>query len=88
MLTELRAKSQITIPKDIVMKMGLSEGDKLEVVERNGVIELMPVAVYPKKYLEELRGEIDEAKAKVAAGEQPVFDNVDALFEMLDGADR
>lgn len=88
MLTELRAKSQITIPKDIVMKMGLSEGDKLEVVERDGVIELMPVAVYPKKYLEELRGEIDEAKAKVAAGEQPVFDNVDALFEMLDGADR
>lgn len=88
MLTELRAKSQITIPKDIVLKMGLTEGDKLEVVERDGVIELMPVAVYPKKYLDELRGEINEAKAKVAAGEQPVFDNVDALFEMLDGADR
>ena len=88
MLTELRAKSQITIPKDIVMKMGLAEGDKLEVVERDGVIELMPVAVYPKKYLDELRGEINEAKAKVAAGEQPVFDNVDALFEMLDGAEK
>lgn len=88
MLTELRAKSQITIPKDIVMKMGLTEGDKLEVVERDGVIELMPVAVYPKKYLDELRGEINEAKAKVAAGEQPVFDNVDALFEMLDGAEK
>ena len=28
MLTELRTKSQITIPKDIVMKMGLREGDK------------------------------------------------------------
>ena len=27
MLTELRTKSQITIPKDIVMKMGLREGD-------------------------------------------------------------
>ena len=88
MLTELRAKSQITIPKDIVMKMGLSEGDKLEVVEKDGVIELMPVAVYPKKYLEELRAEIDEAKAKTASGEQPVFDNVDALFAMLDGADK
>lgn len=25
MLTELRTKSQITIPKDIVMKMGLRE---------------------------------------------------------------
>ena len=47
MLTELRTKSQITIPKDIVMKMGLREGDKLEIVEKDGVIELMPVAVYP-----------------------------------------
>ena len=33
-----------------------------------------------------VRSEIDEAKAKVAAGEQPTFDSVDALFEMLDGA--
>ena len=110
MLTELRTKSQITIPKDIVMKMGLREGDKLEIVEKDGVIELMPVAVYPKKYLaneaqqheleynrqlqqlqsklDELRSEINEAKAKIAAGEQPVFDTVDALFEALDGADE
>ena len=88
MLTELRTKSQITIPKDIVLKMGLREGDKLEIVEKDGVIELMPVAVYPKKYLEELRSEIDEAKARLAAGEQPVFDTVDALFEASDGAEK
>ena len=88
MLTELRTKSQITIPKDIVLKMGLREGDKLEIVEKDGVIELMPVAVYPKKYLEELRSEIDEAKAKLAAGEQPGFDTGDALFEALDGAEK
>lgn len=48
---------------------GLAEGDKLDVVEKDGVIQIIPVAVYPKKYLEELRGEIDEAKARVAAGE-------------------
>ena len=64
------------------------KGDKLEIVEKDGVIELMPVAVYPKKYLDELRSEINEAKAKIAAGEQPVFDTVDALFEALDGADE
>ena len=86
MLTELRTKSQITIPKDIVNHLGLAEGDKLEVREHNGVIQIIPVAVYPKRYLEELRSEIDEAKAKVAAGAQPTFDSVDALFEMLDGA--
>ena len=38
--------------------------------------------------LDELRSEINEAKAKIAAGEQPVFDTVDALFEALDGADE
>ena len=85
MLTELRTKSQITIPKDIVKHLGLAEGDKLDVVEKDGAIQIIPVAVYPKKYLEELRGEIDEAKARVAAGEQPTFDSVDALFDMLDG---
>ena len=85
MLTELRTKSQITIPKDIVKHLGLAEGDKLDVVEKDGVIQIIPVAVYPKKYLEELRGEIDEAKARVAAGEQPTFDSVDALLDMLDG---
>ena len=59
--------------------------DKLEIVEKDGTIQIMPVAVYPKKYLDELRSEINETKAKIAAGEQPVFDTVDELFEMLDG---
>ena len=37
MLTELRTKSQITIPKDIVARLGLHEGDKLEIVEKDGL---------------------------------------------------
>lgn len=84
MLAELRAKSQITIPKELVDKLGLSEGDKLELFDRDGMICVMPVAVYPKKYLDELRGEIEETKAKIASGEQPVFDNVDALLARLE----
>lgn len=80
MLAELRQKSQITIPKDIIVKLGLSEGDKLDVFERDGTICMMPVVVYPKKYLDALREEIDEAKAKIASGEQPVFDSVDELL--------
>lgn len=85
MLAEFRAKSQITIPKELVDKLGLSEGDKMEIYERDGVICIMPVAVYPKKYLNELRKEIEETKAKIASGELPVFDNVDALFAKLEG---
>ena len=84
MLAELRQKSQITIPKEIIVKLGLSEGDKLDIFVQDGTICMMPVVVYPKKYLDELRGEIDEAKAKIASGEQPVFDSVDALFAKLE----
>lgn len=84
MLAELRQKSQITIPKEIIVKLGLSEGDKLDIFEQAGTICMMPVVVYPKKYLDDLRNEIDEAKAKIASGEQPVFDSVDALFAKLE----
>lgn len=84
MLAEIRQKSQITIPKEIIVKLGLSEGDKLDIFERDGIICMLPVVVYPKKYLDELRGELEEVKAKIASGEQPVFDSVDALFEKLE----
>ena len=83
MLAELRAKSQVTIPKELVDRLGLSEGDKMEVYEKDGLICFMPVVVYPKKYLDKLREEIEETKTKIASGEQPVFDNVDALFAKL-----
>lgn len=84
MLAELRQKSQITIPKEIIVKLGLVEGDKLDVFERDGMICMLPVVVYPKKYLDELHSEINEARAKIASGEQPVFDNVEALFAKLE----
>lgn len=84
MLAELRQKAQITIPKEIIAKLGLSEGDKLDIFEKDGSICIMPVAVYPRKYLNELREEISEVKMKLASGEQPVFDNADALFDKLE----
>ena len=84
MLAELRQKSQVTIPKDIVAKLGIREGDKLDIYEKNGAIYLVPVTVYPKKYIHELQDEIRQVKSKIASGEQPVFDNIDELFEKLD----
>ena len=84
MLAELRQKSQITIPKDIVTKLGLSAGDKLEIVEKDGAIYMMPVVVYPKKYVDDLRREIADTKEKLAAGKLPVFDSVDALLADLE----
>ena len=47
-------------------QLGIKEGDKLEIMEKNGVIQLIPVVVYPKKLIKELRTEIDEMKVKIA----------------------
>ena len=84
MLAELRREAQITIPNEIIAKLGLTEGDKLDIFEKDGSICIMPVAVYPKKYVNDLREEISGIKAKIASGEQPVFSSADALFDRLE----
>lgn len=61
----------------------MSEGDKLDFFEQDGSIRIMPAAVYPQKYPEDLKEEINGVKAKIASGEQTVFDNVDVLFDKL-----
>lgn len=84
MLTELRKKSQITIPKDLIEKLGLNEGDKLEIKEKDGVILIMPVVVYPKEYIKELKDEIADIKRDIKSGKHPVFEDIDDLFKQLD----
>ena len=84
MITELRAKSQITLPKSIVSSLGISEGDKLDIFEKDGMICIVPVVVYPKKYLDELQDEINQLKENINNGKQPVFDNLAALFDKLE----
>ena len=84
MLAELRTKSQITLPKSIVTDLGLSEGDQLEVYEKNGTIYMTPVTVYPKSTISELQKEIAKMKTDIENGKQPVFDNLDSLFEALE----
>ena len=84
MLAELRTKSQITIPKEIVTGLGLEEGDKLEVFSKDGMICLMPVTVYPRGYVAELRREIDGVRADIDSGKRPVFSSIDSLFDKLE----
>ena len=85
MIAELRPKSQVTIPKNLVDRLGLSERDKLEIYEENGVICIMPVTVYPKGYVNKLLDSVEDIKRRIATGEQPVFDSVDALVADLEG---
>ena len=84
MLTVLRPKAQITIPSAIVSALGLKEGDQLDILEDNGSIRMIPVAVYPKAYVDQLHSEISTLKENIASGKQPVFDSIDALFEKLE----
>lgn len=48
MLTQLRGRSQITIPKNIIETLGLKENDKLSIEIIDGKIVLNPVIVIPK----------------------------------------
>ena len=84
MLVELKAKSQVTIPKDIVNSMELNQGDQFEVIEDNGKIILVPVSIYPEHVIKNLKAEVKEIKESIKNGTQPVFDSIDSLFEELD----
>jgi AbrB family looped-hinge helix DNA binding protein len=74
MLVELRGRAQLTIPAEIVKEVGISEGDKFDVVARDGGIFLCPVVVYPKDKLTKIAKIIKETKGSKD------YDDVDAMF--------
>jgi len=77
MLVEMRARSQITLPNEIIKSLGISEGDKFEVEERDGGVFLCPVVVYPKAKLEQLAKIIKEHEKNPSAA----FDSVEDMFK-------
>ena len=54
MLAELRGRSQLTIPAEIIKKLGITEGDLFDISERDGGIFLCPVVIYPKNQIEKI----------------------------------
>lgn len=74
MLAEIRGRSQITIPAEIIKKLGIHEGDKFEVIEKDGGIFLCPVVVYPKDKMEKLVRIIKESPKSRA------FESVEEMF--------
>jgi len=71
MVTVLRAKSQITIPSAIVASLDLKEGDQLDIFEEKGSIRIVPVAVYPKAYVDQLQNEIAQLKEQISGWKEP-----------------
>lgn len=84
MIIELRQKSQITIPSEYIKKLSLNAGDKFEAVVKDGALMLIPVTVYPKKYVEDLENELSLLKKQIKSEETPVFNNLDDMFASLD----
>ncbi len=78
MLAEIRGRSQITIPAEIIKKMGISEGDKFDVIEKDGGIFLCPVIVYPKDKLVKIAKLIKDSETQLSAQES--FDTVEDMF--------
>jgi AbrB family looped-hinge helix DNA binding protein len=77
MLVEMKAESQITLPKEIIKTLGIIEGDKFEVMERDGGVFLCPVVVYSEAKLEQISKIIKDHEKNPSA----VFENVEDMFK-------
>lgn len=83
MIIELRKKSQITLPKEIVKELNLKQGDQFEITVDDGSIKLEPVAMYSKKYLKKLEEEIKQLK-KESEIESKVLEKVEKIMIKTD----
>lgn len=54
MLIELEKDDTITLPHSVIESMGLIPGDKFELSVCDGILRMIPVAIYDKKYICEL----------------------------------
>lgn len=78
MLAEIRGRSQITIPSEIIKKLGISEGDKFDIMERDGGIFLCPVVVYPKDKIAKIAKILKESENDTKT--RTVFESVEDMF--------
>nr|MBQ4318732.1 AbrB/MazE/SpoVT family DNA-binding domain-containing protein [Clostridia bacterium] len=81
MLTELRDRSQITIPASVTKQLGLSKGDKFEIIVKDGGIFLCPVVVLTKRQMEHIDKMLKDAEKGI--DKQPEFDNIDDMLKYL-----
>jgi AbrB family looped-hinge helix DNA binding protein len=88
MIIELRKKSQITIPKEIINELNIQEKDQLEISIKNGVIVIEPVAIYSKSYIQKLEEtvmRINEDPFKYSIGP---FKSVEEAINYLEESDE
>jgi AbrB family looped-hinge helix DNA binding protein len=84
MIIELRKKSQITIPKEIIHQLNLQEKDQLEISIQDGIIVIEPVAVYPKSYIQKLEETVMRINEKPAKYNVGPFKSVEEAINYLE----
>ena len=87
MIIDLKQKSQVTIPMELMRKLNLSIGDKLKIEEMDGKIIITPVAVIPKDqiwyYSKEWQDKEKGVELQIAEGKIHEADTGRELFEGL-----
>lgn len=87
MITQLRGRSQITIPKNIIDTLGLKEGDNLNIEIVDGKIIVKPVVMVPKNqawfWTDEWQSAEKEVDKDIKSGKIKTASNIDDLMKDL-----
>jgi len=86
-LTEIRSRSQITIPSEIIKKLNLKQGDTLDVDVEGDQIVLRPVIAIPKDqayfWTKEWQSEEKQIQSDIENNNIKTTKSKDELFEDL-----
>jgi len=88
MIIELRKKSQITIPKEIIHELNLQEKDQLEISVKGGIIVIEPVAIYSKSYIQKLEETVMRINEDPIRYNVGPFKSVEEAINYLEGSDE
>ncbi len=88
MIIELRKKSQVTIPKEIVTELNLNEGDHLDISVKDGLIVIEPVAVYSKSYIKKLEDTVMRINEESTEYNVGPFKSVEEAINYLEEPDE
>lgn len=88
MITQLREKSQVTIPKEIIKKLNLKIGDSIDIDVEDNKIVIKPVVIVPKDqawfWSREWQQDEKQVDKDITNGNTKKFNSVQKLFEDLD----
>ena len=87
-ITQIREKSQITIPKDLIKKLNLKIGDNIDINIENDKIVIKPVVIIPKAqawfWSKEWQQGESQAEKDIENCQLERFNSTQELFEDLD----